>query len=160
MAEKTSEKTVCMATYSTPVAQAAENRARREILPASNHRGGPDHGAGGGRRGGEQMADVGGGLAVQARGPGQRAGRRPAGQRTDHDEEREQGEQQRGSEHHAPVDEVDRVQPAPHVFSQRSGIFLVAPLRGPAGLPDAGPSGRYVCQPRPRPLARPAGELA
>ncbi|MGA8464099.1 MAG: hypothetical protein WB688_08040 [Trebonia sp.] len=38
MAEKTSEKTVCIATYSTPVAQAAGNRARQEILPASKIR--------------------------------------------------------------------------------------------------------------------------
>ena len=38
MAEKTSEKTVCMPTYSTLVAQAAGNRARQEILPASKIR--------------------------------------------------------------------------------------------------------------------------
>ena len=38
MAEKNSEKNTSMATYSTPVAQAAGNSGRHEILPASNIR--------------------------------------------------------------------------------------------------------------------------
>ncbi len=38
MAEKNSEKNASMATYSTPVAQAAGNSARQEILPASKIR--------------------------------------------------------------------------------------------------------------------------
>ena len=38
MAEKKSEKTASMATYSTPVAQAAGNSFRQEILPASKIR--------------------------------------------------------------------------------------------------------------------------
>src|SRR5436309_1054430 len=110
MAEKTSEKTACMATYSTPVAQAAGNSARREILPASKIR------------------------MVSHQKPV--AQTRPAA--------------------------ASRAGPlAPHVFGQRPGIGLLAPLRGPVGPPDARPAGPgRAGRPCPRPLARPVGGLA
>ncbi len=176
MAEKNREKNTSMATYSTPVEQAAGNSARHEILPASkiriegqlvdllqrggrgdpaeheeHHRRGPDDGAGSGRRRSEQVTGIGRSLAVQAGGPGQRMHHRPAGQRAYHDEERKEAQQQRGGEQHAPVDDIHRVQPTPQVFSQGPGVLLLAPLSYP---PDTRPANRrHACPPRSR-LAR------
>jgi len=98
--------------------QTLNRRGRSDAPQDEEHPGSPGDGAGGGSRGGEQGTDISGGLLVQAQVPGQPAGRRPAGQGIGDDQEREQAQQQRGREEHAPVDEIHRVQPAPQMLSR------------------------------------------
>ena len=88
--------------------QTLHRRGRSNTAQDEKHPGGPGDGAGGGSRGGEQAADISGRLLVQAQVPGQPAGRRPPRQGIGDDQEREEAQQQRGREQHAPVDEIHR----------------------------------------------------
>jgi hypothetical protein len=125
-----------------------------------HHRCGADNRAGGSRRRGEQVTGVVRGLAVQAGGPGQCLHHRPTGQRADDDEKREEAQQQRGGEQHAPVDDIDRDQPAPQVFGPGPGILRLAPLSCPPDLLPAWRAGHlHACSPGSRRLARSAGGL-